>query len=306
MDLMRTADVGLDLSPKAERAVARQFMGRVQWEMVLIGAGQALVWLTTYVLAMIGTIPLWLGFVVATLCCCVAYLPSHEGQHGNLSGRQDRWRWLDPAVGQLSLLPLASSHEVLRVIHLKHHAHTNDPDQDPDHNVMGEHWWDAALAVHRGPNGRAIAHHLAADARFRRGIVRGTLVAKALRLAMLVMVVAFPLATLLVWWLPRAIGFSYLTVFFAWEPHRPGTDTGRHRDTRFWRFPLPRYLLQSMPTHVVHHLYPTIPHWDEPKALEALRPYMIERGVPGADELPDRVRFNPLIGRSPVTASTSD
>ena len=84
------------------------------------------------------------------------------------------------------------------------------------------------------------------------------------------------------------------------ELHRPGTEAGRYHDTRFWRFPVPRFFLQSMPTHVVHHLYPTIPHWDEPKALEALRPFMIERGVPGADEIPDRVRFNPLLGRSPI------
>ncbi len=83
-------------------------------------------------------------------------------------------------------------------------------------------------------------------------------------------------------------------------PHVDGTEAGRYHDTRFWRFPVPRFFLQSMPTHVVHHLYPTIPHWDEPKALEALRPFMIERGVPGADEIPDRVRFNPLLGRSPV------
>lgn len=38
------------------------------------------------------------------------------------------------------------------------------------------------------------------------------------------------------------------------------------------------------------------------RALTAVieRPFMIERGVPGADQIPDRVRFNPLVGRSPV------
>lgn len=304
MDLIGTTETsGIDLSPKAERVVARQYMGRVQWEMVLIGTGQAVVWMTTFVLTIRETIPLWLGFVVATVCCCIAYLPSHEGQHGNLSGRQTRWRWLDPAVGQLSLIPLASSHQALRALHLKHHAHTNDPGKDPDTNAMGPHWWGAALAVHRGPNRRAIAHHMGSDQRFRVAMKQGAIVTKVLRLVMLVMVLLFPLPTLLVWWLPRAIGQSYLFIFFSWEPHRPGPNTGRYHDTRFWRFPVPRFLLQSMPTHVVHHLYPTIAHWDEPKALEALRPFMIERGVPGAADVPVRVRFNPLIGRSAIPAA---
>lgn len=302
MDLT-TASVATeaDLSPKAERAVARQFMGRVQWEMVLIGTGQALVWIATYVLTMLGTIPLWLGFVIATVCCCFAYLPSHEGQHGNLSGRQDRWRWLDRGVGQLSMIPLMLSFDAAKVTHLKHHAHTNDPDQDPDYRaVTARHWWEAVVAVHRGPNQEAIAHHAAADPRFRAGLMKGVLVMKLLRVVLLVMVVLFPLPTLLVWWLPRTIAVSYVFTFFSWEPHRPGTATDRYTNTRFWRHPIPRFVMQSMPTHVVHHLYPTIPHWDEPKALEALRPFMIERGVPGADQIPDRVRFNPLIGRSPV------
>ena len=43
-----------DLSPKAERAVARQYMGRIQWEMILIGVGQSSIWITTLVLQFLG------------------------------------------------------------------------------------------------------------------------------------------------------------------------------------------------------------------------------------------------------------
>ncbi|MEC8986232.1 MAG: stearoyl-CoA 9-desaturase, partial [Actinomycetota bacterium] len=96
---MSIAQPPSDLSPKFERAVARGFMGRVQWEMILIGIGQSAAWITILTLTVLGVTPIWLGFAVATLCMCMAYLPSHEGQHGNLSGRQDRWRWIDPVVG---------------------------------------------------------------------------------------------------------------------------------------------------------------------------------------------------------------
>ena len=44
----------IDLSPKAERGVARQYMGRIQWEMILIGVGQSSIWITTLVLSIIG------------------------------------------------------------------------------------------------------------------------------------------------------------------------------------------------------------------------------------------------------------
>ena len=287
----------VDLSPKAERAVARSFMGRIQWEMILIGVGQATVWAVTYVLAIVDVLPLWLAFVIATVCSCLAYLPSHEGQHGNLSGRRARWRWIDPVVGQISLIPLRSSHELLRVTHMKHHAHTNDPERDPDHHSMRGGWWNAAISVHQDRSNDVVRRLAAEDEAFGASLMRGVVVTKAFSLALLVMVVLFPLETLLVWWLPSKLAFSYLFIYFAWEPHRPGDRVGRYKDTRYWTLPLPRFLFQSMQTHVLHHMYPTIPHWDEPKAMEALRPFMVERGIVGAEDIPDRVRFNPLLGR---------
>ena len=47
-----------------------------------------------------------------------------------------------------------------------------------------------------------------------------------------------------------------------------------------------------MQIHVMHHMYPKICHFDEPKAIEALRPFMIAREIPGAHESPEKIRFN--------------
>ena len=49
-----------------------------------------------------------------------------------------------------------------------------------------------------------------------------------------------------------------------------------------------------MQIHAMHHMYPKICHHDEPKAIEALRPFMIERGIPGADRIPKKIINNPL------------
>jgi len=49
-----------------------------------------------------------------------------------------------------------------------------------------------------------------------------------------------------------------------------------------------------MQIHTMHHMYPRICHYDEAKAIEALKPFMIERGMPGAEYIPERLRWNPV------------
>jgi hypothetical protein len=42
-------------------------------------------------------------------------------------------------------------------------------------------------------------------------------------------------------------------------------------------------------------MYPRICHFDEPKAIEALKPFMVARGIPCAEKIPERLRFNPTL-----------
>ena len=105
----------MDLSIEAEREVARTFMGRIEWEMILIGLGQFTTWIVTWVLVVKGIIPLLVGFAIALFTACNAYLPSHAGQHGHLSGGRKNLQWLDFWVGQISVIPLAQSHDALKL-----------------------------------------------------------------------------------------------------------------------------------------------------------------------------------------------
>ena len=286
-----------DLSIETERKIARQFMGRIQWQVILIGIGQSLLWLSNWYFVFTETYSLFLGFIVATLCACVAYLPSHEGQHGNISGRNKRWQWLDAWVGHITLIPLGMSYEVLRVTHMKHHAYTNDPDRDVDVNSGGDHWWQAAIGVHRGIPKKILALHAREDPAFAEAMIKGVPIIKAFSFLQLILVIFFPIEKLLLWWIPKKIAFSYIAVYFSWYPHYPLVDRGRYKNTRFWQISIPRYFCQSMQTHIIHHMYPGIPHWDEPKAMEALRPFMIARGIPGAEDIPEKITFNPLIAK---------
>ena len=286
----------MDLSIDSERKVARTFTGRIEWEMIAIGLGQFSAWIITWVLVVQGVIPLFVGFLIALFTACNAYLPSHAGQHSHLSGGRRNLLWLDSLVGQISVIPLAQSHAVLKATHMKHHAYTNDPQKDVDYDVASS---KSLLEVFVRTNQSTAKYdkHLEVfkdDKNFVKSFEKGALVGLSYRGSLMVLVFFFPLEALFLWWLPSKIGVLYLSTFFSWYPHYQ-MDIGRYKDTRFWHHLLPRYINHSMQLHFVHHLHPGIGHYDEPKAIEALKPFLIEKGVPGAEEIPDRVSYNPLI-----------
>jgi beta-carotene hydroxylase len=297
MDQLNNSSI--DLSIEAERKLARTFMGRIEWEMILIGVLQFTTWIATWVLVIQGIIPLLVGFLIALFTACNAYLPSHAGQHGHLSGGRKNLQWLDYLVGQISVIPLAQSHEILKATHLKHHAHTNDPDMDPDfYHGNAKNWWEAAVNVNiayndEGPALRAIEKHQENDPKFKEALEKGGSWAFLFYFAQIILAVLYPIETLLLWWIPKRVATSYLGIVFSYFPHS-GLEKGRYKDTRFWTNRVPRFLNHSMQIHTMHHMYPRICHYDEAKAIEALKPFMIERGMPGAEHIPEKLRWNPV------------
>ena len=292
-------DNSIDLSIEAEREVARTFMGRIEWEMILIGLGQFTIWVVTWVLVVNAIIPLFVGFLIALFTACNAYLPSHAGQHGHLSGGRKNLQWLDFWVGQISVIPLAQSHDALKATHLKHHAHTNDPDNDPDFFHGNANTWLGAVRNVNvsynddGPAMKSIGKHMEEDPKFKAALEKGGAWTLLFYFVQIFMAILYPLETLLLWWIPKRVATSYLGVVFSYLPHS-GLGSGRYKDTRFWTNKIPRFLNHSMQIHSMHHMYPRICHYDEAKAIQALKPYMIARGIPGAEHIPDKLRWNPV------------
>ena len=295
--MRESPEIAAEFSFEKEKAIAKSFSQRFQWEMILIGLGQAAIWLSLWPLVLNGIIDLWVGFLIAILCACFAYLPSHEAQHGNYSRGNPKIRWLDGFVGHITLITLIYPYHLLRITHMKHHAYTNDPEKDPDY--LNAHAGSVLKVIKNSLDGSSVDYGkylevFSTDKAFVNYFEKAIPIALLYRFTLLVLVIIFPLETLLLWWLPAKIGTVYTTVFFAYFPHL-GTSTGRYKDTRFWSHWMPRYINHSMQLHFIHHLHPSIGHYDEPKAIEALKPFLIARKVPGADQIPDRVTFNPLI-----------
>ena len=262
-----------DLSIEAERKVAITFMGRIEWEMIVIGLGQFTLWIATWVLVIVGTIPLYVGFLLALFTACNAYLPSHAGQHSHLSGGKKNLQWLDYWIGQISLIQHTQSHEILKATHLKHHAHTNDPDNDPDFfHGNAKNWWEAAVSANvaynnDGPAMKVISKHIEDDPKFKKALEKGGSWVFLFFFAQIILAILYPIETFLLWWVPKRFATSYLGIVFSYYPHS-GLDKGRYKNTRFWTNRMPRFLNHSMQIHTMHHMYPRICHYDEAKAIE--------------------------------------
>ncbi|MEL6286934.1 MAG: fatty acid desaturase [Pseudomonadota bacterium] len=281
-DLSRLSDADL---MRLEREIAREHMGHFPYFAVFWGFSNLAVWLALWPLVFTGLVPLWLGFIVATLCVTLSYLPSHEAQHDIIARPGERLRWLNETLGHLSTVPLMLPYRVAKLTHLEHHKHTNDPMLDPDYSVTASGPWsaiwtsirnrqprvDGGLKAYRGTLQRIGRDDVILDAVVYEIVFFGALFALAWT--------GHAVEAALLWWLPRHIGLTYIQYYLSWAPHHPGNETGRYRNTRSFRALLGNIGSLGMQYHVVHHLHPRIPLCRNPAAYWALKPVLEARGA---------------------------
>ncbi len=268
-----------------ENDIAREFMGGVPWLAVAWGLGNLLVWLSLWPLTLMGILPLWVAFPIATLNVMLCYLPSHEAQHDIIARPGEPLRWLNQLVGFVSTIPMVGPYRTLRLTHMEHHKHTNHPDLDPDISSKAASISDflKASIAKRQPKGDGNAGYTAALER-----IGGPEAALAKRdaaifqlgfLAILFISAAtgHALEAALLWWLPRHIGQTYISLVLSWAPHHPAENQGRYKDTRAFRSWLGNIGTMGMQFHIIHHLHPRIPLTRTPAAYWALRPILVAR-----------------------------
>lgn len=272
---------------KLEKEIFNKYLGGVAWPAVFWAFANLAVWLSLWPLVLMDIIPLWAGFIIAWINVSLAYLPSHEAQHDIIARPGEKWRWLNQAVGHLSVVPLAYSYHALRETHMEHHKHANDPVLDPDYSSKAKNGWGSVWGTlnanqpGKGPMRSAyqtclqrLGTPLAQKAMLHQVIWQlfyyGFLCAMAWG--------GYALEAALLWWLPRHLGLVVLRFYLSWMPHHPGHETGRYKDTRAFKSRLGHYGSLGMQYHILHHLHPRVPLHRHKRLYQEVRPVLEARG----------------------------
>nr|WP_298894938.1 fatty acid desaturase [uncultured Altererythrobacter sp.] len=268
---------------KLELNIARKHSGMFPWEIVVWAFGNMAVWLALWPLVLLGFIPLWLGFIIATLNMSLVYLPTHDAQHDIIARPGQKLRWLNELVGHATSWMIIYPFELLRVSHLDHHRHTNDPELDSDITSMAPGPWQAIWASirQRQPDAKRASDYMRSAARKgREDLIVLAILYKFGFIAILGALAwnGYALEALFLWWLPYQIAITYLTFFLSWAPHHPGNKTGRYTNTRSWKSMVGNIGSMGMQFHIVHHLHPYIPLVRTPAAYREMRPILEARG----------------------------
>lgn len=215
----------------------------------------------------------WCVFSMNVLALHLAGTVIHDASH-NAAHRDRR---VNAVLGHGSALILGFSFPVFTRVHLQHHAHVNDPENDPDHFVStgGPLWLIAA---------RFFYHEIYF---FQRRLWRkwellewflgrfavGLLVFTAIQFDFLGYLFNY-------WFSPALVVGIALGLFFDYLPHRPFEDRDRWKNARVYPSGILNLLIMGQNYHLIHHLWPSIPWYRYKPAYEVMKPLLDAKGSP--------------------------
>ncbi|MDN5939573.1 MAG: fatty acid desaturase [Salinisphaera sp.] len=237
-------------------------------------------YITADILAVAGTIPLWVGMLVN---CAVGYYAfslahdtSHRAVHHNV--RINDW------IGQIGLLLFAPYVylPIFRWLHIQHHRFANS-ERDPDWNLHGGRWWTLPLrwmwidVLYFGLTLRKMREGDKLAAKHFRGTLPWA--AGSAILAALLIALGYGMDVFMLWFIPSRVIFITLGFSFFWLPHVPHDTPQEENFTRAttvrigheW---LMRPLLQWHHYHLIHHLFPMTPFYNNEKVWRLLEPQL--------------------------------
>lgn len=192
---------------------------------------------------------------------------SHNAAHKN--------RIINAVLGHSSALMLGFAFPVFTRVHLQHHAHVNDPENDPDHFVStgGPLWLIAA---------RFFYHEIFFFKKrlwrkfellewFLSRLVVFTLVFLGIKYGFIGYITNF-------WFVPALVVGIALGLFFDYLPHRPFQERDRWKNARVYPSPIINILILGQNYHLIHHLWPSIPWYKYQPVYYLMKPLLDEKG----------------------------
>ena len=205
-----------------------------------------------------------LGWHIALMTATIywVFTVMHEASHENIFAGTPKLNRLENPLGWLaSLTFIIMPFSLFKVVHLIHHAHTNDPENDPDHFMAGPVW----LAVFKGLILPLSYLHF-----FIKASVNGQVTILAvwqtvvyfIGLAFLGMFVAglgIWDTILLYLLLPVFLASALLAFALDYLPHYPHQTQQAPEHSKNFNFFGAKWIFMGQNTHQVHHALPRIP-----------------------------------------------
>jgi beta-carotene hydroxylase len=219
----------------------------------------------------LGEWPRWCCFIINVLALHLVGTVIHDASH-NVAHRNPI---VNALLGHGSALMLGFAFPVFTRVHMQHHAHVNDPQNDPDHFVStgGPLWLIAARFFYHEIfffRRRLWRKYELLEWFLSRLLVIGV-VWVAVQHGQLGFVVNF-------WFSPALVVGLALGLFFDYLPHRPFQDRDRWKNARVYPSPILNLLILGQNYHLIHHLWPSIPWYYYQKAYRETQPLLEAKG----------------------------
>lgn len=282
-----------------ERSTVDPFTSSFGWRTLFNVTWPLAGWIATVTAVLSDRLPMLVGVIVAAAMLQAFYMPVHESVHRTISAGRNQWVWIDRAVGSFGAWMLHTSFVDHRHTHLLHHTHTNDVG-DPDVlNAKGTPR-DIVVRILLGavlfpivpmlaviPGGMrvlppALRSRLVEAAAFRSDAARrGAMMVAWSHIALFAIAVAlgYGVELLLLFYVASWLGRLWLSLVFGWLPHHPHGEVGRYRDTRVFTFPGSTFLVRGHDYHLLHHLFPRVPHYKLRALWRQIGPHLASQGA---------------------------
>lgn len=238
------------------------------------------------------TIGLVTHLIVSSYFFYMMYTPLHEAVHQNISGKNKRFKFLNPLLGSISAAFYLHSYTQHRWSHLEHHKYANNPELDPDIIIKGPTWFSIAA--------RGFFILLIKDFFYiqKEGVKDSDAGKRAMRLgtieSLIPIIILVVLTNLfgLPWYhffisyvFPLLFAVMLLGIFFDYLVHMPHESSEKFGDTNIIRtkkwFDGPMtwiWLYQNY--HGMHHLFPKLPFYKYKKVFLEREHELTKLGLP--------------------------
>ncbi len=263
-----------------DQIVTKEHSGFFAWPTLFLGYTVGLAFLVVLLLSHLNFIPLWLCSCCNFILCYLAFTPLHEAVHNNIRGHFRQWQWIENSVGYITGIMLLGPFPCFAFLHLSHHAHTNEAQQDPDVWVASRGWslfW-RCLSI--------MPHYyhffFTSSKRAARRVFWPTLITMALLLSLLatLMYLSSFSFILLAWILPAWFANAALAFVLDYLPHVPHNTVVRYKNTNIVFGKCIYWISMAHSYHAIHHLWPRIPFYRYKSVFLANRSLLEKEGAP--------------------------